>query len=82
MTDVTYEFHQVRPKQFISLWYIQCKLCSYLASRLALSLNGPNRAPPDPHHLGVPSSAYKTIYKPMVRLIQTKHLSYTDANTI
>jgi hypothetical protein len=34
-THVTYEFHQVRPKLFMSLWYVQCKPCTYLASRLA-----------------------------------------------
>jgi hypothetical protein len=74
-TDVTYEFHQVRPKLFMSLWYVQCKPCTYLASRLALS-------PPDPRHLEVPSDASKTIYEPMVRLTQTEHLSCTDANTV
>jgi hypothetical protein len=82
MTHVTYEFHRVRPKLFMSLWYIQCKPCTYLASRLALSLNGPNRAPPDPRHKGVPSGAPKMIYEPVVRLTQTEHLSFTDANTI
>jgi hypothetical protein len=81
-THVTYEFHGVRLKLFMSLWYIQCKLCTYLASRLALSPNGSNRAPPDPRHLGVSSGASKTIYEPMVLLTQTEHLSCTDANTV
>jgi hypothetical protein len=27
-------------KRFSSLWYLRCKLCTYLLSRLALSLNG------------------------------------------
>jgi hypothetical protein len=54
MTHVTYEIHKVRPKLFISPWYVQCKPYTYLASRLSLSPNGPNRAPPDPRHLGVP----------------------------
>jgi hypothetical protein len=82
MTHVTYEFYWARPKLFASLWYIQCKPCTYLASRLALSLNGPNRAPQNPRHLEVPSSASKTIYEPMVRLTQTEHLSCTDANNV
>jgi hypothetical protein len=82
MTHITYEFHQVCPKLFMSLWYVQCKPCTYLASCVALSSNGPNRAPPDPHHLGVPSGASKTINEPLVRLTQTEHLSCTDANTI
>jgi hypothetical protein len=81
-THVTYEFHRVRPKLFMSLYYVHCKPCTYLASRLALSPNGPNTAPPDPRHLEVPSGASKTIYEPVVRLMQTVHLSYTDANTV
>jgi hypothetical protein len=36
-TYVTYEFHRVRPKLFMSLWYVQYKPCTYLASRLAVS---------------------------------------------
>jgi hypothetical protein len=82
MTHFTYEFHRVRPKLLMSLWYIQCKPCTYLVSRLALSPNGPNKAPPDPCYLGVPLGASKTVYEPMVRLTQTKHVFCTDANTI
>jgi hypothetical protein len=75
MTHVTYEFHWMRPTLFMSLWYIQCKPCTYLASRLALSPNGPNRAPPEPRHLGDPLGASYMISEPMVRLTQTMHLS-------
>jgi hypothetical protein len=53
-THVSSNFHRVHPKLFMSLWYVQCKPCIYLASRLVLSPNGPNRAPPDPRHLEVP----------------------------
>jgi hypothetical protein len=81
-THVTYEFHRVRPKQFMSLWFVQCKPCTYVVSRLTLSPNGPNRAPLDPRHLGVPSDTSKLIYVPMVRLMQIVHLSCTDANTV
>jgi hypothetical protein len=35
---------RVHPKWFPSLWYIRRKLCTYLASRLELSPNGPKRA--------------------------------------
>ena len=31
MTHITEEFHRVRPKRFLSLWYVWCKLCTYLA---------------------------------------------------
>jgi hypothetical protein len=81
-THVTYEFHRVCSKLFMSLWYIQCKLSTYLVSRLALSPNGLNRAPPDTRHHRVPLGVSKTIYEPVVRLTQTEHLSCTDANTI
>jgi hypothetical protein len=81
-THVTYEFHHVRPKLFMNLWYNQCKPCTYLVSRLALSPNRSNIAPPEPRHLGVQSSVSKMIYEPMVHLTQTEHLSCTDANTV
>jgi hypothetical protein len=41
-----------------------------------------NEHPLEPHHLGVPSGAFKSIYEPTVRLAQTVHLSYTDTNTV
>jgi hypothetical protein len=44
MIHVTKEFHWVGPKQFLGLWYVRRKPCNYLASILALSANGPNRA--------------------------------------
>jgi hypothetical protein len=37
MTHVTLEFHRVRPKWFLRLWYVSHKPCTYLTSRLALS---------------------------------------------
>jgi hypothetical protein len=40
------------------------------------------KLPFEPRHLGVPSGASKTISKPMVRLVQTVHLSCIDTNTI
>jgi hypothetical protein len=42
-TDITEKLRQVRPKWFLSLWYFRHKPCTYLASRLALSPNGPKR---------------------------------------
>jgi hypothetical protein len=41
-----------------------------------------NGLPLEPHHLGVSSGASKTISNPMVYLVQTVHLSYTDTNSI
>jgi hypothetical protein len=34
MTHVTQGFLRVRPKPFLSLWYVQHKRCTYLAPRL------------------------------------------------
>ena len=82
LTHVTYEFHQVRPKQFPSLWYVQRVPCTYHASRLALYPKGQNELPREPLHLVVPSSASKPISESMVCRAQTMHLSCTDTNTI
>jgi hypothetical protein len=82
VTHVTYDFHRVPLKLFMSLWYVQCKLCTYLAWKLDQYPKGPNKAPPDPHHLGVPSGASKMISEPMVRLTQTEHLSHTVSKQI
>jgi hypothetical protein len=41
---VTKECHWVRTKWFLSLWYVWRKLCTYLESRLVLSLNRSKRA--------------------------------------
>jgi hypothetical protein len=43
MTHITYEFQRVRPKRFMGLWYIWCKLWTYLAPRLTLYPNEPKR---------------------------------------
>jgi hypothetical protein len=44
MSHVTYKFHWVCPKWFLSLWYARHQPCPYLASRLTLSSNELNRA--------------------------------------
>jgi hypothetical protein len=44
VTHVSKEFYRVCPKWFLILWYVWCKPCTYLASQLALSPNGPKRA--------------------------------------
>ena len=79
---VTEEYHRVRPKRYLSLWYIWSKPCTYLALTLTPSPNGPNEIPHDPRQLGVPSGASKTISKPMLRLAQIVLLSYINTNSI
>jgi hypothetical protein len=41
-----------------------------------------NEHPLEPHHLGVPSGAFKMISEPTVRLAKTVHLSYTETNIV
>jgi hypothetical protein len=77
MTHITKEFHRVRPKWFLSLWDIQCKPCTDLASRLALSLNRPKRAS------SWATSPRCTIgWSKMISLAQTVQLSCTNTRTI
>jgi hypothetical protein len=40
---VTSEYHRIRPKWLLCLWYIWCKSCTYLALTLTLSPNGPTQ---------------------------------------
>jgi hypothetical protein len=41
-----------------------------------------NELPLEPHHLGAPSGASKTISEPMVRLVQIMHLSCINTNGV
>jgi hypothetical protein len=38
---ITQEYHPVHPKQFLSLWYVWRKPCTYHAPKLTLSPNRP-----------------------------------------
>jgi hypothetical protein len=79
---VTLEYHRMRLKWFRSQWYIWRKLCTYIAPTVSLSPNGSKRDSAWPSHLGVPSSASKTISMPMVRSMRTAHLSCVKISTI
>jgi hypothetical protein len=72
----------VRPKRFLSLWFVWGKPFTGLASRLALSPNRPNELPLEPPHLKVPLGGPKMIPEPMVHLVQTMHLFFTNINTV
>jgi hypothetical protein len=65
MTHVTKELHRVCPKRFMSLRYVLYKLCTYLASGLALSLNRPKRA-----------STWASLPRSSIRFIQNKSRAY------
>jgi hypothetical protein len=79
MTHVTYEFHRVRPKLFVTYGTfnenhapIFCSTVSKQTEQISTRLSSPWST----------SCASETIYEPMVRLTQTEHLSCTDANTV
>jgi hypothetical protein len=56
---VTKEYHPVRSKRFLRLWYIWCKLWICLAPSLTLSPNGPKQDSHGPHLLRLPSDVFK-----------------------
>jgi hypothetical protein len=70
MTHITQEFHRVRPKRFLKLWYVWCKTMDR------------NEILHDPRHLGVPSGASKKISKLIVRSVRTVHQSRVKNSTI
>ena len=47
----------MRPKRYLSLWYVWRKPGTYLALTLTPSPNGPNEIPVELRHLGVSSGA-------------------------
>jgi hypothetical protein len=40
---ITSEYHRILSKRLLSLWYVWCKSCTYLALTKTLSLNGPKQ---------------------------------------
>jgi hypothetical protein len=82
MTDVTLEFHRVRPKWFLTLLYVQRKPCTHLVSRLALCPNRPRWASTWALSPSSTIGSVQNDYQPMVRLAQTVHLTCTEANAI
>jgi hypothetical protein len=82
MTNVTKEIHRVHPKQFLTLCYLWCKMCIYLASRLALSPNRPKRAST---WASSPRSTIGCVwndFQAVVRSAQIVHLSRIKVSTI
>jgi hypothetical protein len=81
-TEMRFEFHPVHPKQFLSLWFVQRKPCTYLVSRLAQSPNGPKwdfTWPTSPRSF---IGCVKWFSEPMVCSLQTVHLSCVKISTI
>jgi hypothetical protein len=65
MTHIPLGYHPGRPKQFMRLWYIWCKPCTYLALKLTLSPNGPKQA-----------SIWATSPRSTIRCIQNNFWAY------
>jgi hypothetical protein len=72
---VTKESDRVRPKLFLCLWYARCKPCSNLGLTLTLSPNGLKRDSTWPTSLTSSIGCVQNCLWPMVRSIQTMHLS-------
>jgi hypothetical protein len=72
----------VRPKIFLSLRYVWCKPCTYIAPTLTPSPKDRDKFWHGPRHLRVLSGASKMISEPMVRSVQTVHLSCIKISTI
>jgi hypothetical protein len=79
MTHVTYEFHRVRPKLFMTYGTFNANRAPIFCSTISKRPKQISTIPSSPRST---AGASKTIYEPMVRLMQTEHLSCTDANTV
>jgi hypothetical protein len=78
-THVTYEFHRVRPKLFMTYGMFNVNRAPIFYSTISKWTKQISTRPSSPRST---AGASKTIYEPMVRLTQIEHLSYTDANTV
>jgi hypothetical protein len=78
---VTYEYHWMCLKWFLSLWYVSRKRTN-LAPKLALSPNGPKWDSTWTSRIGLSSGASITISEPMVCSAQSMHLSYVKICTL
>jgi hypothetical protein len=70
MTHIALEFHWVCPKQFLSLCYIWRKLCTHLASRLALSPNAQKQA-----------STWASLFRSTIGCVQNDFWAYGKFGT-
>jgi hypothetical protein len=67
---------------FLCLWYVRCKLCTYLCTDTSTVSKRTKTRFHTTRHLRVPSGTSKTIYEPMVRSVQTMHISCVKISTI
>jgi hypothetical protein len=81
-TEMRFEFYPMRPKQFLSLWYVRCKPCTYLASRLALSPNGPKRVSTWASSSSNSIGCIKNYFLACGMFTEPVHLSCSYTNTV
>jgi hypothetical protein len=78
-THLTYEFHRVRPKLFMTYGTFNANCAPIFCSTISKQTEQISTRPSSPWST---SCASKMIYEPIVRLTHTEHLSCTDANTV
>jgi hypothetical protein len=78
-THVTYEFHRVRPKLFVTYGTFNANRAPIFCSIISKRTKQISTRPSSPRST---VGASKTIYEPMVRWTQAEHLSCTDASTV
>jgi hypothetical protein len=79
---VTFEYHWVCPKWFMSLWYVWRKPCTYLALTLTPSPNGPKQISPWPTSPRGSIGCVQNDFRAYVCSARTVHLSCVKINTI
>jgi hypothetical protein len=79
MTHVTYEFHWVHLKQFMTYGTFNTNRAPIFCSTISKRTKQISTRPSSPRST---AGASKTIYGPMVHLMQTELLSCNDANTV
>jgi hypothetical protein len=82
LTHITKEFNRMRQKQFLSLLQVWRKPCTYLASRLTLSLKRLKRASIWPTSPRSSIGCAQKDFHALVPSAQTVHLSCAEINTI
>jgi hypothetical protein len=82
LSPITSEYHPVHLKWFLSLWHVQRKPCTYLASRLALSSNGPKQASTWASSSCNSIGCIQNNFLACGTFVEPMHLSCTYTNTV
>jgi hypothetical protein len=82
LSVITLEYHRVHLKRFLTLWYVRRKPCTYLASRLELSRNGPKWASTWASSSSYSIGCIENNFLACGMFIAPVHLSCTYTNTV